>query len=97
MSGRQRMDDLAGIAGGFASILAGLRDEARAMGRAQTEEMIRRLELARAEEVEAAMEVARRAREQVEALEGRVAALEAKIARLAGAEPQPKGKSTQAR
>jgi BMFP domain-containing protein YqiC len=70
-------DDLAGVAGGAFSIAAGLRAEAEAVARAQSEAMIQRLDLARREEVEAAMEVARRAREQAEALEARVAALEA--------------------
>ena len=81
-SGKQRMDDFAGIAGGFASILGGLRDEVQAMGRAQAEEMIRRLELAKREDVEAAMELARRATERAEALEARVAGLEAAVAEL---------------
>jgi BMFP domain-containing protein YqiC len=73
-------DDLAGVAGGAFSIAAGLRAEAEAMARAQSEAMIQRLDLAKREEVEAAMEVARRAREQAEALEARVAALEALLA-----------------
>lgn len=81
-NGRQRLDDLAGVAGGFASILAGLRDEARAMGRSGTEELVRRLELAKQEEVEAALELARRAAERADALEARVAALEAAVAAL---------------
>lgn len=77
---RQRMDDLAGVAGGALSLLQGLRQEVEAMARAQVEAVVTRLELARAEEVEAAMEVARRAREHAEALEARVAALEAQLA-----------------
>lgn len=77
--GRQRLDDLAGIAGGAFSVMAGLRAEMEAMARAQAEAMVRRLELARAEDLDAAMEVARRARAQVEALEIRVAALEAAL------------------
>ncbi len=81
-NGRQRLDDLAGVAGGFASVLAGLRDEVRAMGRSGAEEMVRRLEVAKQEEVEAAMELARRATERAEALEARVEALEAAVAAL---------------
>ncbi|MDB5416106.1 MAG: hypothetical protein JWR10_4441 [Rubritepida sp.] len=80
--GRQRLDDLAGMAGGAFSLFAGLRTEMEAMARAQAESLVRRLELARAEDLEAAMEVARRARSHAEALEIRVAALEAEIAAL---------------
>ena len=78
--GRQRLDDLAGMAGGAFSMLSGLRAEVEAMARAQVEAMVQRLELARAEDVEAAMEVARRARAEVEALTQRVVALEAQLA-----------------
>ena len=77
--GRQRLDDLAGIAGGAFSMLSGLRTEMEAMARAQVEALVQRLDLARAEDVEAAMEVARRARAEVEALQARIAALEAKL------------------
>ena len=80
--GRQRLDDLAGMAGGAFSMLSGMRAEIEAMARAQAEGIVRRLELARAEDLDAAMEVARRARAHAEALETRVAALEAEIAAL---------------
>ena len=50
------------------------------MARSQADQMIQRLDLVKREDLDAAMEVARRAREQVEALEARVAALEAHIA-----------------
>jgi hypothetical protein len=84
MSARQRLDDLAGVAGGAFSLLAGLRTEMEAMARAQAEGMVRRLELARAADLDAALELARRAREQAEGLELRVAALEAELAALRG-------------
>jgi BMFP domain-containing protein YqiC len=77
--GRQRLDDLAGMAGGAFSLLSGMRAEIEAMARAQAEALVQRLDLARAEDVEAAMEVARRARAEVEALTLRVAALEARL------------------
>jgi BMFP domain-containing protein YqiC len=57
------------------------------MAKAQVEAIVRRLELARAEDLEAALEVARRARTQAEALEARVAALEAEVAALKSAAP----------
>lgn len=86
---RQRLDDIAGVAGGAFSLLSGMRAEMEAMARAQAEGMVRRLELARAADLDAVMEVARRAREQAEALEARVAALEAELAALRAADPDP--------
>jgi BMFP domain-containing protein YqiC len=77
-SGRARlMDDLAGVAGGAFSVLTGIRAEIEAIAKSQAEAIIRRLDLVRREEVDAAMDVARRAREQAEDLAARVAALEA--------------------
>jgi BMFP domain-containing protein YqiC len=70
-------DDLAGVAGGAVSALAGLREELAAMVRARVDETVRRLELVKREDFDAIAELARRAREQAEALEARVAALEA--------------------
>lgn len=87
--GRQRLDDLAGVAGGAFSLLSGLRAEMEAMAKAQVEAVVRKLELARAEDLEAALEVARRARAHADALEIRVAALEAEVTALKGAEPAP--------
>jgi BMFP domain-containing protein YqiC len=69
-------DDLAGVAGGAMSALAGLREELTAMARARVDETVRRLDLVKREEFEAMAELARRAKSQVEALEARVALLE---------------------
>lgn len=90
-SGRAKfMDDLAGVAGGAFSVLVGLRTEVEAMARAQAEAMVRRLDLVKREELDAAMEVARRAREQAEGLEARVADLEHRLAALeAGMDSSP--------
>lgn len=90
-SGRAKfMDDLAGVAGGAFSVLAGLRTEAEAMAKSQAEAMVRRFDLVKREELDAAMEVARRAREHAEALETRVTALEHRLAALeAGTESSP--------
>ncbi len=85
--GGSLFDDLAGMAGGAFSVLAGLRQEMEAMARAQVEAMVQRLELVRREELDAALELARRAREGQEALEARVAALEARLAEGGGASP----------
>jgi BMFP domain-containing protein YqiC len=87
--GRQRLDDLAGMAGGAFSLLSGLRAEMEAMAKAQAEAIVRKLELARAEDLDAAMEVARRARAHADALEIRLAALEAEVASLKGSEATP--------
>ncbi|MBM3594115.1 MAG: accessory factor UbiK family protein [Alphaproteobacteria bacterium] len=82
------MDDLAGMAGGAFSVLTGIRAEIEAIAKAQAEAIIRRLDLVRREELDAAMDVARRAREQAEDLAARVAALEARPA------PKSAGKSS---
>jgi BMFP domain-containing protein YqiC len=74
-------DDLAGVAGGAISVLAGLREEVAAMTRARVEEALRRLDLVKREEFEAMSELASRAKAQAEALELRVAALEAESAK----------------
>ena len=70
-------DDLAGIAGGALSSIAGLREELQAMIRARIDETLRRLDLVRREELEAVQELAANARAAQELLEARVAALEA--------------------
>jgi BMFP domain-containing protein YqiC len=90
-SGRPKfMDDIAGMAGGAFSVLSGIRAEMEQMAKAQAEAMIRKLDLVKREELDAAMEVARRAREQAEALEARIAALEAKASGPApGVESSP--------
>ena len=62
-------DDLAGVAGGALSALAGLREELSALVRARVEEAMRKLDLVKREEFEAMAELAQRAKIQVEALE----------------------------
>jgi len=75
-------DDLAGVAGGALSALAGIREEVEAMVRARLDEAIRRLELVRRDELDALTELAANARAGQEAAEARIAALEARIAAL---------------
>ena len=67
-------DDLAGVAGGAISALAGLREEAEAMVRARIDEAIRRLDLVRREELDAVPELAANARAGQEAAEAKLAA-----------------------
>ncbi len=90
MKRKDIFDDLAGMAGGAFSVMAAMRAEAEAMARAQVEAMAQRLDLVRREDLDAALEVARRAREQAEGLAQRVAELEARVATLeAPREPEP--------
>jgi BMFP domain-containing protein YqiC len=95
MSDRPKFfDDLAGVAGGAISALAGLREEAEAMVRARTDELLQRLDLVRREELEAIQELAANARAGQEAaeakvttLEERLTALEARVAALEAPDP----------
>ena len=83
MSDRPRFfEDLAGVAGGAISALAGLREELEAGMRARVDDTIRKLELVRREELEAVTELAANARAAQEAAESRIAALEARLAAL---------------
>ncbi len=83
MSERPRFfDDLAGVAGGAISALAGLREEAEAMIRARTDELILRLDLVRREELEAVHELAANAKAGQEAAEASVAQLETRLKEL---------------
>ncbi|MGI4976768.1 MAG: accessory factor UbiK family protein [Janthinobacterium lividum] len=90
MSDRPRIfDDLAGLAGGAFSALSGMRDEVEAVVRARVDEVVRRLDLVRREELDAIAELAANARMGQEAAEGRVAALEARVAALELGRPDP--------
>jgi BMFP domain-containing protein YqiC len=90
MSERPRFfDDLAGVAGGAISALAGLREEIEALARARIDETIRRLDLVKREELDAVTELAANARAGQEAAEAklddalqRLAALEARVSSL---------------
>ncbi len=77
-------DDLAGVAGGAISALAGLREEMEAIFRARMDEMIRRMELVRREEIEAVREMASNARTGQEAAEAKLADALARIVALEG-------------
>jgi BMFP domain-containing protein YqiC len=71
-------DDLAGVAGGALSALAGAREELTALVKARIEETITKLDLVRREEFEVVAELARRARAEVEVLSARLDVLESK-------------------
>ena len=94
MADRPKMfDDVAGLAGGAFSALAGLREEAEAIVRARVDEALRKLELVRREDLDAVAELAANARAGQEEAEARVAELTAKLesleARVKALEPQP--------
>ena len=90
MADRPRiLDDLAGLAGGAFSALSGMRDEVEAVVRARVDEVVRRLDLVRREELDAIAELAANARMGQEAAESRVAALEARVAALELGRPDP--------
>lgn len=90
MADRPRFfDDIAGVAGGAMSALAGLREEMEALAKARIDEAIRRLELVRREEFDAMAELAANAKAGQEAAEAslaevsqRLAALEVRVAAL---------------
>lgn len=89
-------DDLAGVAGGAVSALNGLREEAESVARARIESAIRKLDLVKRDELDAAMTLAANARAGQEAAEAtvqealsRLAALEARVAALEA--PRPAG------
>lgn len=92
MADRPRLfDDIAGVAGGAMSALAGLRDEAESLARARVDEAVRALHLVRRDEIEAIEAMAARAREGQETAEARLAqalarldALEQRVAALEG-------------
>ena len=80
-------DDLAGVAGGAFSALAGVREEAESMIRARVDEAIRRLDLVKRDDLDAVQEMAANARAGQEAAEARLAAMEARLSKLEAPTP----------
>jgi BMFP domain-containing protein YqiC len=83
MRGRMA-DDLAGVAGGAFSALAGLRREIGELVRSGTDDVAQKLALASREEVEVLRDLVRGLARENEALAARVAALEARQSPPAG-------------
>jgi BMFP domain-containing protein YqiC len=75
-------DDLAKVASGALGSLAGFGSEVETRLRDQAEKVLARMDVVRREEFDAVKAMAAKARETQEALEARVAALEAEIAAL---------------
>jgi BMFP domain-containing protein YqiC len=78
------LDDLARVATGALGALTGVRDEIETRLREQVERILARMNLVRREEFDAVQAMASKAREAQEALETRIAALEARLGRPAG-------------
>lgn len=74
------MDDISKVMQGAAGMAQAANDEAKALFRSMTERAVADADLAKREEVEALKTLARNALEKAEALEKRVAELEAKLA-----------------
>jgi BMFP domain-containing protein YqiC len=92
MADRPKMfDDLAGMAGGAFSALAGLREEAEAVVRARVDETLRKLDLVRRDELDAVAELAARARAGQEAAEAKLAALSTRLEALEQRLAKPEG------
>jgi len=80
-------DEVARLMNDAAGVTQGVRREFETFFRSQAERILRDLDVVKREEFEAAKDMARLAREENEALKGRVAALEAALGRAA-ASPQ---------
>ena len=89
MAERSRIfDDIAGMAGGAFSTLAGIGDEVGAIVRSRVDEALARLQLVRREEFEAVSELAANARDEAEQATARIAALEARVSGLESHKPE---------
>jgi BMFP domain-containing protein YqiC len=83
MESRNRLfDDMAKVAGGAAGTLSGLKSEVESRVRQLVDDLVGKLDLVTREDMDAALALAAKAREEQEALGKRVSELEAEIARL---------------
>ena len=89
------LDDLARVASGALGALTGVRDEVETRMREQFERILGRMNLVRREEFDAVKAMAAKARAAQEALEQRVALLEAKLA--AGGDSAPASRAAPSR
>lgn len=80
-------DDLARMANGAAGVAAGMREEIEALAQQRLERLLSGLDLVTREEFDAVKAVAAKARSEQEALEKRVQALEAELARKTRKKP----------
>lgn len=95
MQTRNRViDDLARVAGGAVSTLAGIKQELEAMVRQRAERLLADMDLVPRDEFEAVKAVAAAARAEQERLVARVAEIEARLDALAGVSSRPGPGST---
>lgn len=83
-------DELARAAGGAMNALAGLKGEIEALIRQQMEKLMAGMDMIPREEFEVVRDMAAKARQEQEALEKRVAALEARLGEAPAAPAKPK-------
>ncbi|NHN87893.1 accessory factor UbiK family protein [Acetobacter conturbans] len=90
MADRPRIfDDLAGVAGGAISALAGMKEEINALVRSRVDEVLGQLQVVRREEFEVVKELAANARMAGEEAEKRIAALEQRVTDLENVQTAP--------
>jgi BMFP domain-containing protein YqiC len=81
------LDDFARLVTDAAGVAQGVRREAETLARVQLDRLVTSMDLVSREEFEAVRDMAARAREENEALEKRITALEARLAASATAAP----------
>ena len=86
-SSNRLLDDLAKVASGAASAVAGVRDEIAGLVRQRVERLVADLDLVSRDEFDVAKAIAVKARGEQEKLEQRVNALEEALARMQAGEP----------
>jgi BMFP domain-containing protein YqiC len=84
-------DEMARLMNDAAGVAQGVRREFDTLFRGQAERILRDLDVVQREDFEAVKEMARLAREENEALKGRIEALEAKVGEKLGDKPAKKG------
>ncbi len=92
--GNRLFDDLAKVASGAASTLAGVKDEVEVLLRQRIESALSEMDLVPRDEFEAVKEIAANARAGQEKLEARVAELEAQLVK---AKPASRKKTAKAK
>lgn len=90
-SSNRLLDDLAKVASGAASAVAGVREEVEGLVRQRVERLIADLDLVSRDEFDVAKAMAAKARAEQEKLEQRLQALEAALARMEAGGAQSEG------
>jgi BMFP domain-containing protein YqiC len=86
-SNSRLFDDLGRLMTDAAGLADGVRREVETVARSQMERMVATMDLAREEDIDVLRDMVAKQREANEALEARVAALEAQIATMSGEKP----------